>query len=293
MNRLKKIIKVFRHMANAILNIDNKISVILEKNNLEELSFSSCQSLLNNKRNNIIVSVTTYKERINDVHLVIESLGRQTIKPEKIILWLDESEFKLSDIPLVIKNQIDRGLEVRFCYDYKSYKKIIPTLKDFPTYNVITVDDDIIYPRDMIEILYRESKQFSGVIIGHRAHKITYNKGKRKPYCKWELETNYSNTSLNDVFITTGGGTLFPAGCFNDEFFNSEVFLDICPHADDIWINSMAILNGVKRKKTKDTRRFSDRFYVIDTNQDMALFHHNLAGGNDVQIENVYKKYNI
>ena len=43
--------------------------------------------------NNLIISLTSYPERIEFVHLAIKSLLNQAILPSKIILWLAESEF--------------------------------------------------------------------------------------------------------------------------------------------------------------------------------------------------------
>ena len=48
----------------------------------------------------VIISLTTYPGRINTVWLAIETLLRQSVKPDAIILWLSTDQFKsLSDIP--------------------------------------------------------------------------------------------------------------------------------------------------------------------------------------------------
>lgn len=39
----------------------------------------------------IIVSLTTYGRRIHSVYMAIESVMEQTMKPNRIILWLDHS----------------------------------------------------------------------------------------------------------------------------------------------------------------------------------------------------------
>ena len=132
----------------------------------------------------LVVSLTTYKERIHDVHLTIESIMQQTVLPNRIILWLDENEFDDASIPIVLKKQIGRGLEIRYCRNIKSFKKLIPTLKMLPEATIITVDDDVIYPYDMIERMmshYREDPKciyyYRGRIIGRNGHKLKpYNK---------------------------------------------------------------------------------------------------------------------
>src|SRR5690554_2625875 len=46
-----------------------------------------------------VVSLTSYPSRIEDVWISIECLLRQTFKPDKIILWLAQSEFPEKKIP--------------------------------------------------------------------------------------------------------------------------------------------------------------------------------------------------
>ena len=48
----------------------------------------------------LVVSLTTFGQRIFDVHLVVESIMQQTVLPNRIILWLDETEFNESSLPL-------------------------------------------------------------------------------------------------------------------------------------------------------------------------------------------------
>ena len=77
----------------------------------------------------IIISLTTYSLRIHNVYIALESLLNQTIKPNRIILWLAEEEFNEANLPISVLRLKERGVEIRFCEDYKSYKKLIPTLR--------------------------------------------------------------------------------------------------------------------------------------------------------------------
>lgn len=43
----------------------------------------------------IIVSMTSYPARINTVHLAIRSLLAQKVLPDKIVLWLCKSDFRI------------------------------------------------------------------------------------------------------------------------------------------------------------------------------------------------------
>jgi hypothetical protein len=104
----------------------------------------------------IIVSLTSWKKRINNVSAVINSLLNQTLKPDKIILNLSYDEFqnKEKDLPaelLSIKNDI---FEINWVKENTNvFKKIIPTIQKFygKEYILFSCDDDWIYGNHYIE----------------------------------------------------------------------------------------------------------------------------------------------
>ena len=58
----------------------------------------------------------------------IESIMEQTMKANRIILWLDYS-FEKQPLPKALQLLQKRGLEIEYCKDIRSYKKLIPALK--------------------------------------------------------------------------------------------------------------------------------------------------------------------
>ncbi|MDT0500971.1 MULTISPECIES: hypothetical protein [unclassified Halomonas] len=237
----------------------------------------------------IVVSLTTYSKRIHDVYLVLETISQQTVLPNRVILWLAEDEFDFNDLPISITSRVSFGLEVRFCSDIRSYKKIIPTIESFPNSVIITLDDDVLYPRDTIEILLRSHKKNPNAIIGNRAHEITYKKGKIRPYRKWAKETNDNN---GNIFLTGSGAILYPPGSLYKDVAKKEIFTDICPYADDVWLFFMAKLNGTEIINVQG-RDFKD-FIEISNSYVVGLNKLNVDRGyNDKQIANVMSFYNI
>jgi len=278
-------------------NIGRSLRCMKQIDDLTNLAFTSNEIItapIVNKERELIISFTTYNKRIHDVYLVVESIAQQTVKPNRLILWLDENEFTLETIPEVLKKQVERGLEIRFCPNYRSYKKLIPTLQCFPSANVITIDDDILYPVDMIRRLVEEHNRFPDCVIGHNAHQMKFNsKNEVLPYKKWEHGILCSNAS-KDIFLIGVGGVFYPARCLSNEVLNKDVFLEICPYADDIWFKAMGMLNGVHSKKVDDDRAFNERFFPIPGSQDIALFKYNIDEcGNDRQLKAVFEKYDL
>ena len=91
----------------------------------------------------VIISLTSYGRRVRKtLPLTITSLLKQTYKPDMVLLWLDYS-WQNKDLPSRLKKLIDYGLTIKYCEDIKSYKKLIPTLLEYPNEVIITTDDDV------------------------------------------------------------------------------------------------------------------------------------------------------
>ncbi len=241
----------------------------------------------------IIVSLTTYGKRLHDVYLTIESIMQQSRKANRIVLWLSE-ELKEEQLPMTILSQRKRGLEIHFCKDIKSYKKLIPSLIKFPDDVIITVDDDVLYDYDMLDKLVSSYFVNPNYIYYNRGHKIKFISDKHiEEYNNWEWNSiSLEASPLN--FPTGVGGILYPPKCFNEEVFNEEVFFDICMFADDVWFKAMALLNGTQSKKVY-TRNIKGEEYIENPNeQDLGLGSvNNLLKQNDVQIKAIFDRYNI
>ena len=95
----------------------------------------------------IIVSLTTWSKRIENIPVVLDTIFNQTMQPDFVVLNLAHDEI----IPIEIQQYIDsHNVEVNRVEDTKVYKKLIPTLKKYPNDCVISIDDDWLYPKEMI-----------------------------------------------------------------------------------------------------------------------------------------------
>lgn len=242
----------------------------------------------------IIISLTTYSKRIYQVHLVIESLLEQNLKPDKILLWLDKNEFKsVNELPLNLRRLMQWGLNIDFCDNLRSYKKLIPTLKKFPEAIIITADDDIIYPEDFVERLYNAYSTNPSKIYFYRGHKMKVVGNKLLPYKEWDLEVELKQPSVLN-FPTGSGGILYTSDLIDREVLNEEVFLRLAPTADDVWFKAMTLRKGIACEQIKLECPFRDKFVFLDAMDDMALANSNLIHNkNDEQISAVFNRYNL
>ena len=273
-----------------------KNNVLLRTNNLLTLALQSQTTGISGKDNTapkLIISLTTHGKRIHDVFLTIESLFLQSIKADKIVLWLSETEFCRDNIPEMLKKAEKRGLTIEFCKDIRSYTKLIPSLAKYPDDLIITVDDDSLYPFDMIEKLVVAYRKRPDVIHCHRAHKINFSKdGKLKDYNKWDLCSNNSVPSLTIVPTGVGGVLYFP-GCFHEDIANEELFLKLSPHGDDLWFKAMSLLKNVKCGSIEGQDNSISRRIEIEDSQAASLWSRNKnpRKGNNAQIAAIFNHY--
>ncbi len=239
----------------------------------------------------VIVSLTSFPQRIHCVHLTIESLFEQSFPAEKVILWLSSDEFQQKKLPKTITRLEKRGLEVQWVKNnLKPYKKLCYALKAYPNKPIITVDDDTLYPNYLIEGLMDTHQHFPNAVICYRSKKITYdNSGKLLPYSQWESD---SCTTPNAWTFPHGvGGVLYPAQCLSKQTLNEELFTQLSPTADDIWFKAMALLNNTL---TMRVTRSGVEFAKVIGSQSTSLHKiNNQKKQNDVQLKQVFEHFNI
>ncbi len=229
--------------------------------NKKEYSIANNKEI-NNKSSKVIVTLTSFPARINRVCLVIETIFRQTQKPDQIILWLSKEQFPTLEIlPPRLLGQQKRGLEIRLVDgDLKSHKKYYYSLHEFPNDIMITIDDDIFYRSKMIEDLYNYSCRFPKNVIAQYCKQITWNENRLSPHIMWPIK--YEEIINSDsLFFGTGGGTLFPPHSFYPYVLNKELFMALTPTADDVWLNTMCKLN---QTKVTQTTYNTDRLPVLN-----------------------------
>ena len=226
----------------------------------------------------LIVSLTSYPARFKTLPKTLKCLLNQSLISDKVVLWIafDDEKYLTKEIKKI------SNLEIRFCENLNSYKKIIPALQEFKDSFLVTADDDIYYRYNWLEELISNYNGNAKEIICFRAHQIVLNKNNLpKPYLQWHHPKTETEASQL-IFPTNGAGTLFPPGVFFSEVTNQNLFLKLCPTSDDIWIWWMLRLNGCTFKKVGK----GNRIYNSSKYNQIGLWHINLnQGQNDVQMQ--------
>ena len=250
---------------------------------------------LDETKEDIIVSLTSFPKRMYDLHYCLYSLLTQNLKPNKVVLWLAEEQFpnKEKDIPKKVLKLKDNGLTIKWCNDIKSYKKLIPSLKEYPNSYIVTADDDIYYPKDWLEKIWEAHNAYPNSIISTRSRKIVFDENNEiDSYVNWKLnESSQDPSYLN--FPTNGAGTLFYPNSISNEVFDEE-FLKLTPSGDDIWFWAMMVLNKTKIYAIENPMYILCYVNIIrelNLLDEITLWEINSSGQNDLQIKNVLNRF--
>lgn len=302
MNRIKTYIQYFKKAVSNAANLNKslpyQIGYAIAKQHLEDLAlYSQIPGVTEGKVGNseVIVSLTTHGERIYNVFRAIESIFQQSVKANKVILYLSDVEFKDKELPALLQNQMKRGLDIHYVKDIRAYTKLVPAIKEFPEATIITIDDDYMYPVNTIERLLVAHAEFPNAVCCHASRAIKLaNEKELLPYSTFpqifpkKLESDIS-------YMAEGfGAVLYPPHCMHEDAVEDELFMRLSPLADDLWYKCMELLVGTPVFQLPRNRTWFSSMYSDETVQDLALANLNvIENKNDPQLKAIFDYYNL
>lgn len=177
----------------------------------------------------VVVSLTTWKKRIETVSKTIESIIKNC-NPYKISLTLSIDEFpeKERELPDSLL-EFNRNGILDFIWinrNLKSFKKVLFAIDKYKDFPVVSADDDCLYQEDYVKILYD----------------------------KWLTDKSsiwtYKRVNITDAFyFGHGPACLYPPYCFRKYgimMLSKEI---IETRHDDIYYGVLAKMMGISVKK--------------------------------------------
>ena len=231
----------------------------------------------------MIVSLTSFPARIGNLHMVIKSVLLQDYLPGKICLWLTDDEFPQGreSLPEELLALTKYGLEIEFVPgNIRSHNKYYHAFERYPDKTVVTVDDDCIYPLDLISRLVALRGRYPGAVCANDGKDILWDEDGLFPYSKGGLFFTSSFESM--TLIALGyGGVLYPPGSRGDAVLDREALWRLAPTADDLWLKAAQIASGAKVA-------ISGELFIhpmmLPGSQKVRLANQNIGGGrNDEQ----------
>jgi len=209
------------------------------------------------------------------------------VRPDRVILWIAQED--LQQVPKSVIALTRLGLEIEGCEDLGPYKKLIPALRKYPDAVIATADDDLYYRRTWLEELVESYVPAGNEVVCHRAHRIRLTaKGLPQQYANWSHNVRSTQPSQL-IFPTSGAGALYGPGMFHADVTKAELFTELAPRSDDVWLFWMAARKGMIFRKVGPRRLL----YPWPRSQAVGLRHLNFfkGGGNDVAIASMAKAF--
>ena len=246
----------------------------------------------------VIVSLTSYSYRVvKSAPYAIFSLFTQSLLPNRIILYLGKNEWNDENIPDNLKRLKLSGLEIVYCDDIKSYKKLIPALEEFPNNVIITFDDDVYYHKEIVaELLVEYRKSDKRSVICHRGALVERRLGEFLPYNQWK---DYIYGNKYSLYSPIGvNGVLYPGDIYDEEIFKKEIFMKYAPFADDLWFWLMSYRLGiniiiVEFTSQEENLNVDTMDQLIRKNSTALNFINFVDGANDTQLKLLLEYYQL
>ena len=240
----------------------------------------------------LIASITTTPDRIEACAYVADLILRQTLKADKVILWLGDESFSQRELPGAFENLRDRGLEIEYVPDIGPHTKYYYAMQRYPDDLVCVFDDDVIYSLETLANLVASWQSFPHAVSAMLAHRILTTDGGLLPYDQWEQRTEITGEPRFDLFVTNVGGALYPPRLLPDETLNAEKIRELCLFADDVWLKAMELMAEIPVVVTQES--LSQLFPPVGGTQDSALFHVNVGDSrNDQYLGAVFDFYHL
>jgi hypothetical protein len=234
----------------------------------------------------VVVSLTSYGSRIDTVHLAIESIARGTVRPARMILWIDSVD-DLKALPPALERQRTRGLEVLLSDNFGPHTKYYPYVESQAEFTdpVVTADDDILYPVDWLSGLMKAHRSHPDSIVGYWIRRMSLGAdGRPTNYTSWPYASDTRSHASN---VPLGvSGVLYPPVMLARLREEGKAFLSVAPYTDDLWLHAIALRSGVPVRQISET---PVHFLTLPGTQEETLASQNLAGsGNDRVVAGLY-----
>jgi hypothetical protein len=237
-----------------------------------------------------VVSLTSHGHRVDSVFYALESIAAGSVRPGRLMLWIDEAD-TLANLPRTLRRLQARGLEILSCPNYGPHKKQYPYARTAADCRLplVTADDDVLYPRRWLAILLAAVQQHPDEISGMRTRTVTFDADAIAPYDRWKRGVG---TAASYRTVATGvSGVVYPPeflAALRDE---GERFMQLAPHADDIWVHAVAVRHGFRGRQVGQHQA---EYPAIPGTQVGTLYRRNVTnGGNDAQIAASYGEAEI
>eukprot|EP00797_Seminavis_robusta_P012008 Sro191_g082250.2 (479) ;mRNA; r:49976-51412 len=208
----------------------------------------------------VVVSLTTTPPRIKGILPVLLSLKRQSRVPDEIYFNVPQYSKRFNQeyvVPKALQKLSWLTLNMD-CEDYGPATKLIPTLEKEtdPDTLIINVDDEYIYPPDLVESLLHQHLKAPYIAFANAGQMIDTDHfsstGVRvRSACRYDTSQWKKQLAAVDILEA------FQGAIYRRDFFSLESIKNIpsnCLTTDDIWISAELAKKGITRVRIPYTQ---------------------------------------
>jgi hypothetical protein len=196
-----------------------------------------------------VVSMTSHSRRLRLAHLTIESIGRGTLLPSRMILNVSETEkFRVGRS---LKRLERRGLEINFVQDLGPHKKWFFTdARSLGKEPLVTADDDVFYPKSWLAELTSSWNASKTSVVANHVTTMSLDLDSYGPQvCNCDLKNSDQQDLTFDIAVG-GKGVAYPPEFIGYLQDKGREFMNLAPKQDDIWLSMNAWERSIRVEKT-------------------------------------------
>jgi len=246
----------------------------------------------------LIITLTSYHKRFSTLLYTLKSLDNQKTKQTY------EVHVHISLVDLKLKPQYKQRFKaiegkskvIKFFYyeeNIYSYKKYYYTLTDNPDSVIITVDDDVIYPRYWLKKIISAHRKNPNCIVCYRGHYLQVDSEKNFKSYREIMSNQIACLEPSLKLLPTGvSGVLYPPGSLDLSIaLDKSAFMNLAPKSDDFWLKLSSLSNDTPCIRVEC---YNKHFPHVPFSQLDSLANYNVSQaskGNDEVLKNLFLHY--
>lgn len=214
----------------------------------------------------VVATLTTMPDRYHKIVKTLQTLNEQTYPLDAIYLGLPEKSKRLGTPYPDITPEMKKLCTVVKCKDYGPITKIVAGIlaEDDPETVIISFDDDMMYPSDMVESLVNHHRKYPNSAIGSSGMLLRY----KCPMCAITPNEDNFIYRIPKFSVPSEGRRVdsiygYPGALYVRKFFPSrdrleKEFLNYASLNHEMFLNDDIVISGYISMKNIERRIFGN-----------------------------------
>jgi hypothetical protein len=197
----------------------------------------------------VLVSLTTTSGRTDIARYAVESILRQSLRPDRLYMAISKEPY-LADEGIEVSPPWTRELEgpdfeVLWVENTGPYRKLLPLLDSVGDDDlIVTADDDAIYRDGWLQALVDCARAHPYALVCGQARYPAKNVlGIRQSYLNWPLVGGLRSRLLVPI---GRGGVCYRRPLLSRNLVGDGSYRDLAPTADDLWFKVLHYVAGTE-----------------------------------------------